>query len=100
MRRKNLERLFRSKGTRDKRVWITQPAVYFLRTATVPNEGWIKDSLYFMPRSSSATIEAGGFMTSKTSAYYMDRHLLLGTLYTLVGLAGVWLLASYLSAIQ
>jgi len=42
----------------------------------------------------------GGFMTSKTTTYNMDRHVLLGTLYTLIGLAGVFLLASYLSAIQ
>jgi hypothetical protein len=58
----------------------------------------------FMPYPSSATICAGGLMTPKTSVYlegrYVDRHLLMGALYTLVGLAGVWLLASYLSAIQ
>jgi len=42
----------------------------------------------------------GGFMTSKTSTYHMDRHLIVGTIYTLIGLAGVWLLANYLSAIQ
>jgi hypothetical protein len=48
----------------------------------------------------SAMIDVfGGFMTSKTTNY-MDRHVLLGTLYTLIGLAGVFLLASYLSAIQ
>jgi hypothetical protein len=39
-------------------------------------------------------------MTSKTSTYNMDRHALLGTLYTLIVLTGVFLLANYLSAIQ
>jgi hypothetical protein len=59
----------------------------------------------FMPSTSSATMEARGCsMTSKTPMYlegrFVDRHLLLGALYTVIGLAGVWLLASYLSAIQ
>jgi hypothetical protein len=42
----------------------------------------------------------GGFMTSRTFEHYTDRHTLLGTLFTLIGLAGVLLLANYLSAIQ
>jgi hypothetical protein len=53
----------------------------------------------FMPSSSSA-IFTGGFMASRTVEHYTDRHLVVGTLCTLIGLAAVCLLANYLSAIQ
>jgi hypothetical protein len=80
----------------------TEAGPFYLPSRTIrPVRTTDKSFPVFMSRAPSAMIDVfGGFMTSRTSSYNLDRHVLLGAIYTLIGLAGVCLLANYLSAIQ